>query len=211
VSIKLASPVLHDKHRPTTFTDVVGHRAVIAHLKRLVASRASQALLFHGPSGVGKTTLARITARELGCKDTIEFDAARYSSVDDVRNLVQMTWYAAFGLAERAARRAFLIDECHFLSDRAWGALLKPIEEPPEHIVWLFCTTEPDAVPPTVKSRCNDFKLKLVADADVRRLVVRICEIEGISPPPKVLDLIIHNANGSPRRALVRLAQQIGV
>jgi DNA polymerase III gamma/tau subunit len=196
--------VLHKKYRPKTFAEVVGQAPVTSSLSKMIERRASQAFLFSGPSGTGKTTLARIAANKLGCTPTniIEIAAAKFTGVEDMRQLQDGLQYRPFG---KSTQKSFILDECHRLSRQAWDSLLKVVEEPPDHITWFLCTTEVNKVPDTIKTRCAAFTLKSVKDEYLGELLDRICEREKLDLPGDVGDLIIKQAQGSPRQMLVNL------
>lgn len=193
---------LHTKHRPAAFDEVVGQRHIITPLKDALSEGAQRAFLLEGPSGTGKTTLARLCAKELGCEEVIEVDAASNTGVDDMRRISDLANYVSLS----AGGKAFIVDECHRLSKNAWDSLLKSIEEPPEGVVWFFCTTEPSKVPKTVQTRCMTFSLREVPYRVLRDLVAKISEVEGYSLSEEVLDAAAAEASGSPRQALVNLA-----
>jgi DNA polymerase-3 subunit gamma/tau len=195
----------HTFYRPTELTQVVGQGATVKALKQLIQDKGSQAFLFHGPSGCGKTTLARITADKLGVEkiNLLEIDAATYTGVDDMRRIQSTLEYKAFG---ENGLRGILIDECQRISRQAWDSLLKSVEEPPPHITWFFCTTEPSRVPITIRTRCTVLEIKPVNEKDMRRLLDDICAYAKIKLKPGVIDAIVKNAKGSPRQALVSLA-----
>jgi DNA polymerase III subunit gamma/tau len=200
------SEVLYDKYRPKTFDEVIGQSVVISSLKTVIEKKRSQTFLFCGPSGCGKTTLARITARAMGClnKDIMEIPAAVYTGVEKMREVQEMAQYRPFG---KGQGRAIIIDECHRLSGNAWDSLLKAIEEPSVFVSWYLCTTEMQKVPRTVKTRCATFTLKEVSDDNLRRLLQRVAKAESIQVPDGVVDLIIREAHGSPRELLSNLGQ----
>jgi DNA polymerase-3 subunit gamma/tau len=195
---------LHAKYRPKKFSDVVGQDAAVASLTEVVKQGSTHAFLFEGPSGVGKTTLARITARASGCKasNVREIDAATYTGIDDMRNIQTLLQYEPFG---ESKGRAVIIDECHSLSKNAWQSLLKIVEEPPAHVFWFFCTTEPGKVPKTIQSRCATYTLRAVHEKALRALYNKVADAEGIELDAASAELIIGEAGGSPRQLLVSL------
>lgn len=199
------SEALHTKHRPRKFADVIGQDAVIKSLSGMLERDQSQAFLLIGPSGTGKTTLARIAALKLGCKasDMQEVDAASHTGVDAMRQVAQNLHFTPMGGSDT---RVVIVDEAHMLSKSAWNSLLKVLEEPPAHVYWFLCTTEPGKVPRTVMTRCASFTLKLVPEKSLKDLLSRVCEKEGIKLVDGVDDLVVKEADGSPRQLLVNLA-----
>src|SRR5678815_3051590 len=140
---------LHTKYRPLTFDEVIGQDKVVADLRRVVRERRAKSFIFSGPSGVGKTTLARIVANAFaGYMATVanieEVPAADHTGVDAMRAVANRALYRALG---DSPVKAIIVDEAHRLSGAAWDVLLKPIEEPPEHVYWMFCTTHPAKIP----------------------------------------------------------------
>jgi len=196
---------LHIKYRPKKFDDVVGQDSTIKALKSVLKRDGSRAFLFSGPSGCGKTTLARIVAKELKCspKNIVEVDAATHTGVDAMRNVQQMLLYRPLG---KDAARAIIVDEAHMLSKSAWNSLLKGIEEPPPNVSWFFCTTEPGKVPQTIKTRCTTSNLSLVKDEALTDLVKAVVRKEKGKLPSDVTRILVKEAKGSPRQALVNLS-----
>lgn len=197
---------LHTKYRPETFDEVVGQDAVVASLQTAIKKNKSQVFLFHGPSGCGKTTLARIAANEFGCDpaDIIEVDAATNTGIEHVRALQERLTYVPLS---GGSKRGVILDEAHMLSKSAWNSLLKVLEDTPRHVVWFLCTTELGKVPKTVLTRCFTYQLKSVSQELLKDLVRLIAREEKLKIPKSVITLIVEEAGGSPRQALVNLAK----
>lgn len=219
--------VLARKWRPQTFASLVGQEPIVTALRNaLTEGRIAQAYLFSGIRGVGKTTAARVLAKALNCEkgpaadpcddclpcreiargadlDVIEVDAATYSKVEQVRDLTESLRYGP----ARDRYKVVVIDEIHRLSRQAFDALLKIVEEPPPHLVFIFATTEIEAVPATILSRCQEFHFRRVSSQDVAALLRRICEAEGIAASDAGLRLIARAGEGSVRDAVALLDQ----
>lgn len=199
---------LHVKYRPTSLDEVVGQPHIVSSLRTLFSQKKlPHAFLFQGPSGVGKTTLSRIIALELGCSpiNILEVDAGKATGVDDMRQLTDELIYTAIGGKNKL--KFVILDESHMLSKSAWNSLLKIIEEPPSHVYFSFCTTEPGKVPTTIQTRCHKYNLKDVMPDDIEQLLEAIADIEKIKLPENTLPLIASRSYGSPRRAIVMLSQ----
>lgn len=195
---------LHTKYRPLSFDEVLGQHAVVRALDKIIAKRTSQAFLLTGPSGVGKTTIARLIAKEMGCgSNRMDIDAATTSGADAMRNLAELLRYKPFG-ADKG--RAVIVDECHGLSKQAWDALLNATEHPPAHVLWFFCTTNPAKIPVTMKTRCTVLNLKPVKTDLIKSMLQEVAGLEKMETPRDILDLIAEEAHGSVRQALTFLA-----
>ena len=218
---------LYRKWRPKTFSEVVGQSHITDTLQRQVAEgRTAHAYLFTGTRGTGKTTCARILAKALNCEspidgapcnccsacrgidegtllDVTEIDAASNSRVDDVRALLDEAVYTPSVLR----RRVYIIDEVHMLSTSAFNALLKTVEEPPEHLVFILATTELHKVPATILSRCQRFSFKRILPQDIQRQLTQIAQAEQIALTPDGAEVLARMANGALRDALSLLDQ----
>lgn len=213
------------RFRPQKFEEVVGQDAAVSTLKNAVAQdKVAHAYLFAGPRGVGKTTTARILAKALNCEkgpttdpcgvcgsceaivagsdlDVIELDAASHNSVDDVRALRE----AAFHSTHRSRLKVYILDEVHMFSNSAFNALLKILEEPPRHVKFVLCTTDPQRVPETVRSRCQRIDFRRITAEDVAERLRQIVRSEGLSAPREALLEIARRSGGGMRDAEVLL------
>jgi DNA polymerase-3 subunit gamma/tau len=198
---------LHTKYRPTTFDQVLGQSVVTASLRHVVKEGRAKTFLFTGPSGTGKTTLARILANEFSNRlataaNIEEINAADSSGADDMRGVVARSLYRAVGASPI---KAIIVDEVHRLSAAAWNVLLKPTEEPPKHVYWLLATTEPGRIPKTLLTRCLRYDLKPVSEELIYGLLEEVCGAEGMDVDGAILEAIAENAGGSPRQGLAYL------
>lgn len=195
---------LHTVHRPKTFAEVIGQDAVVKSLKTTIKQGSCRAFLFFGPSGTGKTTLARIVAKQLGSteQDVQEINAAKFTGVEDMRALTSSVEYRPFG---EDAFKSIILDEVHMISRASWNSILKYIEEPPPWVGWFLCTTELNKVPETIKTRCARYEMKPVSRQLLFELVSKTAKLEKFKISDGILELCANEANGSPRQALVNL------
>lgn len=194
------SEVFYRKYRPKKFEEVAGQSHILKILKSAVTNnKVAHAYLFSGPRGTGKTTLARILANSVGCKseDTIEIDAASQRGIDDARALREGVRVLPFN----SLKKAYIVDEVHMLTREAFNALLKTLEEPPEHAMFILCTTEIQKVPDTIISRTQHFEFSKIALPDIISEVKKIAKKEGLEIEDGATRLIAFFADGSLRDA----------
>jgi DNA polymerase-3 subunit gamma/tau len=220
--------VLARKYRPQTFEEVYAQDHITQILSNTIElNRTAHAYLFTGPRGVGKTSMARIFAKSLNCleggptptpcnqcincqeitsgtsADVIEIDGASNTGVDDIRGLQKELMYSA----SNSNYKIYIIDEVHMLSKNAFNALLKTLEEPPERVIFIFATTEPHKVLPTIISRCQRYDFKLIPIASIIKRLETICTLEGIKADHDALFIVAKKADGSMRDALSLMDQ----
>jgi DNA polymerase III gamma/tau subunit len=190
------------RYRPGAFDEVIGQDTVVRSLEAAIEKRTGTAFLFMGNSGVGKTTLARLTAEALGClpADLLEVDAATNTGIEAMREVMDGLMYRPLG---EGAIKAVIIDETHALSKAAIQALLKTLEEPPAWVYWFLCTTEPTKIPAAIKTRCLSYQLKDVRTEELIELLESTEEAKTLHQD--VISLCAREANGSPRQALANL------
>lgn len=196
------------KYRPTSYDELFGHEAVVRAFRKFAATEYPHTMLLVGPSGVGKTTIARIYAREVGCDPSalLEVDAANYTGIDAWRDILERLAYSP----QVGQSTVVIVDECHALSQSAWKVLLKATEEPPAHVYWMFCTTEARKVPATIRTRAHEVVLERVKRQPMRELIATVVEQEQLHLPEGAPALLLEYADGSPRQALTGLGMLAG-
>lgn len=196
------STSINTKYRPNTWDEVIGQGAVVDSLANAIAKKLGTAFLLTGPSGTGKTTLARIASTQLGCKpdDLLDFDAATKTGIEDIREVIDTLLYRPLG---DGAIKVVIIDEAHALSKQAVTALLKSLEDPPSWVYWFLCTSEPTKIPVAIKRRCLAYQLKEVSTNTIIDLLDNT--EEGHEIDEAILELCAREARGSPGQALANL------
>ena len=218
---------LYRKYRPKNFNEVSGQEIIVQTLKNMIINnKITHAYLFIGPRGTGKTSIAKIFAKTINCNnqkngiscetcdicnlsnnneniDIIEMDAASNNGVDEIREIRNhITLLPSF-----SKYKVYIIDEVHMLSQGAFNALLKTLEEPPKHVIFILATTEPQKVPLTIISRCQCYEFKSISKKNMKNKLLEICEKENIKIEDEALDLLIENSNGGMRDAIGMLDQ----
>ena len=222
----MAYRALYNKYRPQTCEEVVGQAGIVRTLENAIKTgKIAHAYLFSGPRGTGKTTMARLFAKALNCEhgigeqcndcsncraitegnhpDVIEIDAASNNGVDQVRDLIDKVRYAPI----KGRFKVYIIDEVHMMSQGAFNALLKTLEEPPEQVIFILATTEPYKILPTILSRCQRFDFSKIDDLDLKNRLFKVLEEEGVDFEEKAVDEIVALSDGGMRDALSILEQ----
>ena len=222
----MAYKALYRTYRPSTFDEVAGQEHIVKTLKNALATgKLAHAYLFAGPRGTGKTTMAKLLAKALNCDegighqcnecknckaiidgthpDVLELDAASNNGVDEIRDLIDKVKYGTI----LGRYKVYIIDEVHMLSTGAFNALLKTLEEPPEHVIFILATTEPHKILPTILSRCQRYDFTKLSDKDIKNRLKAVLENEGVVYNEEAIDIIISLADGGMRDALSILDQ----
>ena len=222
----MAYKALYRTYRPSTFDEVAGQQHIVRTIKNALATRKiAHAYLFAGPRGTGKTTMAKLLAKALNCEqgigcqcnqcknclainegthpDVLEIDAASNNGVDEIRDLIDRVKYGTI----LGRYKVYIIDEVHMMTAGAFNALLKTLEEPPEHVVFVLATTEPHKILPTILSRCQRYDFSKVSDHDIKDRIRTVLKSENIQFNEEAIDLIVSLADGGMRDALSILDQ----
>ena len=217
----MAYKALYRTYRPQTFEEVAGQEHIVRTLKNALATgKIAHAYLFAGPRGTGKTTMAKLFAKALNCEhglgcqcneckncvaitegshpDVLELDAASNNGVDEIRELIDKVKYGTI----LGKYKVYIIDEVHMLSTGAFNALLKTLEEPPEHVIFILATTEPHKILPTILSRCQRYDFNKVSEKDIKERLRAVLQNEGVEYNEEAVELVVQLADGGMRDAL---------
>jgi len=202
---------LYLKYRPTQLTELIGNGNIIPVIQDMLSHLITcpHSILLHGPTGCGKTTIARIMASQLGSKgnDIHEIDTADFRGIDTIREIRKQSQYSPM----ESPCSVWIIDECQKMTGDAQSALLKILEDTPKHVYFILCTTDPQKLLPTIKGRCSQFQMALLNDSEMFKLLRQVIKAENDSIGKAVYEQIIQDSLGHPRNALVILDQVLRV
>lgn len=202
---------LYQKYRPDSLEDIKGNENLVTSLSTFLSTKdkCPHAFLLSGPTGCGKTTIGRIIAKELGCcgSDLKEIDTGDFRGIDTIRDIRQNALYAPI----ESSCRVWIIDECHQLTKDAQNALLKILEDTPQHVYFILCTTDPENLLPTIKGRCQSYQVELLNDRQMIMLLKKILREEDDTVDKEVLEQIVKSGGGHPRDTINILEQVLSV
>lgn len=200
---------LYHTYRPSDFSEIVGNEEIIESLEKMLSGESSHSFLFTGEKGCGKTTMGRILASKLGASgaDYIEINSSQFRGIDTIRDIIKQSSYMPLN----GTARVWLIDEAHKITNDAQNAFLKILEEPPKHIYFILCTTDPQKLIEPLKDRCTTFVVKSLNDKQMFKLLKRIARKENEVLDDKLLEVITDSSKGHPRAALQILEKVFSV
>lgn len=193
---------LYKKHRPRTLKQIIGNKSTVATLENMLKRKTlPHTILFHGPSGCGKTTLARILKNELNCNDMDfkELNCSDFRGIDTIRDITKTMNLAPVG----GGCRIWLLDEVHKMTGDAQNASLKILEDTPEHVYFFLCTTDPQKLIKTIRTRCCEIPVEQLSDSDIKKLIIRTCKREKKKLKKSIVEDLIDASDGSARKCLV--------
>ncbi len=207
----MSKDILYLKYRPTTMKEIVGNKNVVDVIDTYISGEQPmpRSILLHGPTGCGKTTMGRIIAAELGAtgSDIKEVDSADFRGIETIRDIRKQSAYKPL----ESPCRVWILDECHRMTGDAQSALLKALEDTPNHIYYILCTTDPQKLLPTIKGRCAQLQVTPLTEKEMKILLRKIVKAEGESISKEIYNQITQDSQGHPRNALQILSQVLAV